>query len=802
MEGKGFFESDGVDQKSVSSAIDFKRILFRALRYWYVIVISLLIAGAYAAFKNRYATRIYTVSSSIIFRETEEAGGGGELLYNNVLVNQYRNYLNEPYIIKSYPLIESVIEDLHFQISFFKKGRFQDSDVYGTVPFDARLLGNLENRSGSMTFKMLSEDEYVLHAPDKEEATFRFGDTIRFMGLDMVISLTDNSKSRKEIGDEFTILVQNAKALAPQYVRKLGVSWAEQGAGVINLTLTGANVTKEIDFLEGLIRRYQQNDLDKKNQTATKTIEFISNEIAMIADSMKIVEGKLERFRNVSQGSEISSKAEKFYERLEEIEREKAEFLIKENYYKYLLDYLHNGTNVDQVIIPSAMGLTDGVITTLISELVKMQLDIKVGRELNKEGNPILADKQLRINEIKKDLVEAVATLRSTDKVQLNLINKQLKGIESQLHTLPSVEREYISIKRNYSLMENMYIFLMQKLSEAQISKASNSTDIFVVNPPMQSSGAIYPKVGQNYLIALLVGLLGPMIFFGLAEVLNTRVQSKEDIDKLTSLPFIGGIGHKKSESNLVVQQRPRSAISESFRALRSSLNYFTANQDKKVFLVTSSISGEGKTFTAINLASVLAMSGKKTLIIGADMRRPKIFSDFNLDNDKGLSTYLSGISSDIDETIRATEYDNLYLMGGGPVPPNPSELLMTSKMDYLIKTLIERFDFIVIDTPPIALVTDAFLLSSYADHSIFVVRQNFTPRSLLRQMDEHYKSGRLKNISLLLNDIYMTGPGYGYSYGYGYGYNYGYGHKYSAYYSDESAKANGRAANNKKRVK
>lgn len=522
----------------------------------------------------------------------------------------------------------------------------------------------------------------------------------------------------------------------------------------------------------------------------------------MIADSMKIVEGKLERFRNVSQGSDISSKAEKFYDRLEEIERAKAEFLIKENYYKYLLDYLHNGSNVDQVIIPSAMGLTDGVITTLISELVKMQLDIKVGRELNKEGNPILADKQLRINEIKKDLVEAVATLRSTDRVQLNLINNQLKVIERQLHTLPSVERDYISIKRNYSLMENMYIFLMQKLSEAQISKASNSTDIFVVNPPRQSTGAIYPKVGQNYLIALLVGLLGPMIFFALAEVLNTRVQSKEDIDKLTSLPFIGGIGHKKSEGNLVVQQKPRSAISESFRALRSSLNYFTANQDKKVFLVTSSISGEGKTFTAINLASVLAMSGKKTLIIGADMRRPKIFSDFNLDNDKGLSTYLSGISSDIDETIRATEYDNLYLMGGGPVPPNPSELLMTPKMDYLIKNLIERFDFIVIDTPPIALVTDAFLLSSYADHSIFVVRQNFTPRSLLRQMDEHYKSGRLKNISLLLNDIYMTGPGYGYSYGYGYGYNYGYGHKYSAYYSDESTRANGSANHKKKTVK
>lgn len=270
MEGKSFFDPEGVEQKSVASAIDFKRILFRALRYWYVIVISLLIAGAYAAFKNRYATRIYTVSSSIIFRETEEAGGGGELLYNNVLVNQYRNYLNEPYIIKSYPLIESVIEDLHFQISFFEKGRFQDSDVYGRIPFDAKLLGNPDNRSGSMTFKMVSAKEYILQAPNKEEATFRFGDTIRFQGFEMVISLNGDSKSQKEIGDEFKILVQDGKTLAPQYVSKLGVTWAEQGAGVINLTLTGANVNKEIDFLEGLIRRYQQNDLDKKKSNGNK----------------------------------------------------------------------------------------------------------------------------------------------------------------------------------------------------------------------------------------------------------------------------------------------------------------------------------------------------------------------------------------------------------------------------------------------------------------------------------------------------------------------------------------------------
>ena len=274
---------------------------------------------------------------------------------------------------------------------------------------------------------------------------------------------------------------------------------------------------------------------------------------------------------------------------------------------------------------------------------------------------------------------------------------------------------------------------------------------------------------------------------FALAEFFNDKIQSKEDIDKISTIPFIGGIGHNKSDNNLIVQDKPKSSIAESFRALRSNLNYFTANQDKKIFMVSSSISGEGKTFTTLNLATVLAMSGKKTMIIGADMRKPKLYGDFGLNNERGLSNFLSGLSP-LEDIIQTTSYSNLFLISGGPVPPNPSELLMTKKMTELIKELSDQFDYIVIDTPPIALVTDAFVLAKYADHSIFLIRQNFTPKTLLKNVEEFYRSGRLKNISVLLNDIYKTGPGYGYEYHYGYGYGYGNKKKNAAYY-DEGGK-------------
>jgi capsular exopolysaccharide synthesis family protein len=302
--------------------------------------------------------------------------------------------------------------------------------------------------------------------------------------------------------------------------------------------------------------------------------------------------------------------------------------------------------------------------------------------------------------------------------------------------------------------------------------------------------GAISPDTSSNYLLGFGLGLFIPFVIIVALEVFNQKIQSREDIEKITSVPFIGGIGHYETKDNLAVSRKPRSAVAESFRAIRSNLNYFTGNQPKKIFLVTSSISGEGKTFTTINLATVFALSGRKTLIIGADMRRPKIFADFDLDNTKGLSGYLSQLNS-FTEVLQQTAIENLDLISGGPVPPNPSELLLNDRFETLVKEAAKIYDYIIIDTPPIAIVTDAFVLAKHVDHTVFITRQNYTPKLFLRDIENSYRTNKLKNISIVLNDIYKSGYGYGYGYGYGgYGYGYGYGYgkgkrkKDSGYYS------------------
>lgn len=775
-----FDEEMQEDQKGFT--LDPKRVLARAIRFWYVIVFFLGAALAIAFYTNRYTERVYPVTSSILIREVQETGGA-ELLYKNALIDPYRNYLNEPYIIRSQPLVEKVVRDLNFQISFYREGYVITTEAYDYIPVKAIWCDPHSDKTGSFIFTLLDESHYTLKPLVKSDATqsisYAIGDSITWDGFNLCISTIPGRKTEKYIGIPFIMSINDPSAIARSYAGRLKVDWAEVGAGVINLSLTGTNPEKEIDFLNALVNEYAQRDLDKKNEAAIRTIEFIQSQLIEIKDSLRVVEFQLERFGNNSRIKDMGQEAQRLFAKVETFELQRADLLIRQNYFKYLEDYLNQSEGMDQVILPSSVGLSDPVLSRLLSQMVDLQSEIKMYMGPEGARNPIAISRIERINNIKNDITEAVNTLRSTDKIKMDFLKKQLADVQKQLNILPASERQLIAVQRNYSLLENLYVFLMQKLSEASISKAANTSDIIPVNPP-QMGGALSPKPSRNYAIAAFVGLAIPLILFVLFEIANNKVQSKEDIEKMTSIPFIGGVGHNTTGSNLTVRDKSKSGIAESFRALRSNLNYFTNNASKKIFMVSSSISGEGKTFTTINLATVFALSDKKTLIVGADMRRPKIFEDFDLHNNTGLSTYLSGLST-FEEAVQITSIDNLHMISGGPVPPNPSELLLTDQFDKFIQRCLQDYDFIIIDTPPLALVTDAFVISKYADHTVFVLRQNYTPKQFIKSIDEYHRSGKLKSMSILLNDIYKSGLGYGYGQGYAYHYGYAYGYGYGS---------------------
>jgi capsular exopolysaccharide synthesis family protein len=772
--------------------IDFKRVGYRALRYWYLVVLSLVVALAAAFYNNRYTQRIYPVSASIIILEREEETTGAEILYENALLGQHRNYLNEPYVLRSYPLIERVVQDLNFTVAFYQEGYILTTEAY-RLPVKVTLRYPEKPVAGRYLFQILDHKNYALglaSLAQQDQKKMTFGEPVSLGGNEMTIELADSAAIYFK-GVPYIMAVNPPHNVAAQYVGRLGVAWAEKGSGVINLSINGPTPEKEIDFMSGLIKNYQDYNLEKKNLAASRTVQFIQGQLINISDSLRLFEGQLQQFKkNNKTSGNMSMEAERFFSKIETLDLQRSELSVKSNYYDYLKKYIQESKNLDQVILPSSMGITDPVLSNLITKIVELQLEIKLYIEREKSSNPLVNNRIARLNELKREVVESIQALRATDKIKLDFLDKQIATVERQVGFLPVAERQLVSIQRNYSLLENLYVFLMQKMSEAEISKASNSSDVALVNPPMLAGGFISPKISQNYFMGIALGLGLPLLIFIILELLDSRVQSREDVERIIPIPFIGGVGHKKSEFNLEVIKSPKSSISESFRALRSNLGYFTATKNKVVFLITSSISGEGKTFTALNLASVFAMSGKKTLIIGADMRKPRLYSDFNLNNNIGLSSYLAGLA-EFKDVIQNTSHPSLDLISGGPVPPNPSELILSPRMDEFIVLAKAAYDYVIIDTPPMAIVTDAIGLANYADHTLFIVRQNYTPKQSLTSVKEYYKSGRLPKISFLLNDIYRSGLGYGYGYGYAYGYGYGYGYGRSkngyGYYDEKS---------------
>ena len=778
---------DAEPQKVASGGIDinFKRIASRALRFWYLILASLLIALTAAYLTNRYSTSIYPVTASILIKESEE-NVGSKFLYNNELLNPYRNFYNEIYIMKSYPLLEDVVKALQFDVSFFVEGNIKTTEYYDPAqPIKFYVSGDKKPYGRSMNFHVYKDSTFSLEYLSDDDTRagnakehLRFNDSIDFNGFKLYVRASGDYSNF--IDKDYTVRFNNPFSIAKTYSSKLKINWAEQGASVVTLEITGAVPQKEKAFLMKFIDRYQAYDIEKKNKVAVMAMKFLDEQLLVIGDSLRLYEDQVENFKRRNVITEMGEETNRLYMKIQELDNEKFKYGLVENYYGYISKVLAN-EQYDAMFTPASVGISDEVVAGLVNKLIEAQTEVSVYKgvenrgAVNFERNPGYNAKLREIKQLKGDIIKTIDNARKTQVINIDFIDKQIRLTEVRLSRLPKSEREFVTIQRNYSLKENLYVYLLQKRTEAGLSKASTTSDIVLVNPPLVG-GSIAPKVMVNYGMAIGAGLALPLVIFLLLEVLNNRIQSREDIQKLTNVPVIGGIGHNPGDNALIVSNKPRSAMAESFRSLRSNLNYFTGNKNKQVFLVTSSISGEGKSFTTLNLASVFAMAGKPTIIVGADLRIPKLFDDLKLSNDRGLSQYLSNMAT-LDEIIQKSPVDNLYLISGGPMPPNPSELLLRPAMTELIEILKQRFDYIIIDTPPITLVTDAFVLSAYSNHVLFIVRQDYTPREALVSLEEFHASGKLQHVSILFNDLRKSGLGYGYgSYGYGYGYGYEYG--------------------------
>lgn len=783
--------------------INVKQIIGKFLSFLPYFILSVLLSLSVAFLINRYSNPRYLVKATMLIKEKNSRGGmdGADgFLQGMQLLNTSKNIENELGVIRSRNMVLETIKNLDFGISYYSLGSIKKTDLYKSSPFSIQIDSNhLQCKGGEILLKFTSGNQVEVYSTNKLDVFVpRTGEVVSaqvelpkkvFKLSDEIVSeqykfriqfKQPNVSIDKEL--VFSFRLNEIEALVKQYANNYTAKPLNKQSSIVEISLEGNWPEKDMAFINALCATYINRGLEEKNKTTSNTISFIDIQLASISDSLDVVEDQLQSFRSAHKIVDLSATGENVIEQIGELEKNRAEEELKGKYYAYLSNYVQANKGFDEVVAPSAMGIQDPLLTGLLSKMVEAYAKKKTLELSLKESNPMIQEANAALVILKQTLQENLRNILSSHRLILKDLNERIALFESQIGNLPQKEQKLLNMTRKYQLSDKLYTYLLEKRAEAGIAGAGITPDSKMVDAAMVA-GKIYPKTANNYSIALAIGLILPLIILFGMEFFNNTIQNHSDLQKSSSIPLLGSITHNTKDTALVIANHPKSQVSEAFRNLRSNISYLSGNKaDKKVIMVTSTVSGEGKTFISMNLSSVLAIGGYKTLLIGVDLRKPKIFQDFKLDNSFGLTNYLIG-KADQEKIIQKTGLANLDIITAGPTPPNPSELIMSEAFFNLVEDYKKVYDYIILDTPPIGLVADGLDIMKFSDIIFYVARQNVSKKNYLNLINEIYASEKEKNIGLVFNDVNFAAV-YGYGYGaYGYGYGYGYGSGYGSGY-------------------
>lgn len=755
--------------------IDFRQFFFKIIKNWFFFLISLLLTFAISFAYNRYTHELYEVETSILIKEDNNKLSASDLLYEKGLKTSQMSLENKLLVLRSFPLVFETLQELKFDIAYYIVGSIKVSETY-ISPIKVECDNSASIAGKSITIECLDENKYVLIEEGQESRTLNFGEIINFHKTNIKVELNSSPFSSLKKLPQVVVKFRNLKTLTQAYQKKITVSQKDGESTVINISILEEDQLKGVAFLNKLTENYIHNEINEKNIASKNTINFINNQLNEMSDSLSNIEQQIQEYKNSNKITDLSLKAQSIYTNIVGIETELAKSKSLRNYYNYLEEYLNKGNGLEGVSVPTSFGINDAALNSLINQLVEIQIKKNILLDGGQVNNPAIIQYNRQTKQLLLNLKEAINTSKSANNLLIIDFERRIGKMENSLGDIPQVERELLSIERLQSISENIYIFLLKKRTEAKITSSSNVSDSKVMEPAMFfAKNPVTPDRKKSYIIAFLLGLILPLVIILFKELINDKIVTRIDLERSTKIPVLGMIGRNYSGYNLLSQQSPKSSVNEGFRALRSNLNFFNQSIDKKVYLVTSSISGEGKTYVAENLAIVFAHSGKKTLVIGADLRRPKIYADFSLENNLGISNHVLD-DKKLNEVILKSEIENLDVLVSGPIPKNPSDALITKKFSEMMHELKQKYDIIILDTPPLGLVADALTLMKYSDVNLYVVRQDYTQKGLLSYVDDMNAKERLGDLHIIFNDVKEGTGAYGYGYGYEFGYGYGYG--------------------------
>ncbi|MFO7999661.1 MAG: polysaccharide biosynthesis tyrosine autokinase [Marinilabilia sp.] len=795
------------DHFSKSQPQDLSKLTRRFIDKWYVLATGLLIALILAGLINKFTHPVYRSTTTLLVRSQQNRSLGTEAVMSGLSFDMQDNIRNEIGILKSNTLTKQTLEALDLNITYksiprwFGKWRMKglSRELYEDSPIIVKQKDQ-QSQLKEIPFyvRILSPTRYQLDLKTEIDGrsiaktdTFRFGRTVKGPMFAFSVDLRD--KYATELGNkdshfyskDFSFTFHDTQKMASAYSQALEVDLYFKDASILELGLKGNHPGITTDFLNRHTKTFIESGLEEKNRTAAATIDFIDNQISGISDSLQEAESEFEEFRSQNRVINISSKGEMAMEKLEELISQKSELQRMSKYYDYLYDYIQNRNEFDDVIVPSTMGIDDQSLNDLVGRLGEAYSTRRSLLMTARENSPQVRQVNAEIESIRESLTKNVRNIVNATTLELEEINNQIEEVNQQITQLPGTERKYLNIQRDFQLNDNIYTFLLEKRSEAGIALASNAPDHKVIDPAIEkNTPQTAPRSLANLIVAGLLGLLLPAIGLVIGDSLNTRINAGFDLEEHTPVPILGHIEHSRSNKKLPVLASPRSPLAESFRALRINIDFMLGkHHTPAVLALSSSVSGEGKSFCSANLGAILAITGKRVLVVGMDLRKPRTHNEFNINNNMGLSNFLIG-SASFGEIVVQTDEPELSVIPSGPVPPNPSELLQSEQMAEFLAEARKAFDIIILDTPPLALVADTLLVTEMTDLNLFILRQGYSRKQAIRFINHLHNTERIKKVGLIINDIRGAGP---YTPGSGYAYGYAYGRfKNSGYYDKE----------------
>ena len=744
-------------------------LLFKYLPYWPIFIAFLIVSLFAAWFYLRITAPKYEISASIMIKDEKKGTSEGEITNSLDQLSRKKIVENEIEIFRSRTLMYEVVNNLQLYASLFEEDKLVPKSAYTTSPIIVEALRPDDiSPVSKVEFHFIEKDSQVVIG-SKRYPLNQF--VITDYGL---LKFSQNKRQLQKPVKQLYFSLTNAKKLTTALLKGLTATASTKLTSILTLKIRDTDPIQGEDILNELIRVYNKASLDEKNKLATTTSSFVKERLKDVENELLIIEKKAQGYKSTEGAVDISTQGELFLKSVNETDQKLNDVDLQLSALNEVEKYVKNKESRGG-IVPSTLGLKDQMLPELLNKLYNQELEYERLKKTTAENNPILTSINDQINKIKPGLLENIENQRASLEASKNNLHSTNSTYSSVLQTIPKKERELIDINRQQAIKSNLYAFLLQKLAESELSHRSNIIDTRLVDKAQASLEPVSPKSKLIYIVAFFLALAIPAGFVSIKEFLNRKILFRHEIESLTNTPIIGEISLDKSKEQLVIQEGKRTFIAEQFRRMRTSLGFVGGNSGKKKILVTSSLSGEGKSFVAVNLALSLALTDKKVVLLELDLANPSLSTKLNVNHEEGVSNYLWG-ECDPEHIIKRTKVNNnLFFISSGPLPDNPSELLMSGKLKELLSYLDVAFDIIIIDSAPASLLSDAYVLSPMCDVTLYVVKHKFTPKSYLERLDEENSGNQLNNMRIVFNGIQSRGftkNGYGYGYGYGYIHN------------------------------